>query len=68
MLSKKKYNDAAGQVAEIFGVSTRYVYLILENDEKYRSKKADAIREAYKQYKTGKNNLIRSIERTIKIA
>lgn len=70
MKSKKIYNDAAKQVSEIFKVTPRYVYLVIEDEKKirYKNEKADKIRKAYKQYLSGKTALIRSIEKLVKVA
>lgn len=71
-IRKKRYerNEAASIVADLFEVTPRYVRAVVADKKKkiYKGHKPNSIREIYSQYLTGKNNLINSIERKIKIA
>lgn len=62
--------DAASTIARIYKVSPRYVRLIISDTkrEKYAGKRSNAIRTAYTQYESGKTNLIKAIEKTVKVA
>ena len=60
----KKRNDDAMIISKLFKVTPSYVRLIMKDTKraKYKSAKADAIREKYKHYTSGKKSLIKEIK------
>lgn len=63
-------SDAASIVAGIYHVTPRYVRLIIADakKEKYKGANPEKIREMYHLYLEGKTNLIKTIEKIIKVA
>lgn len=66
----RRYDDAAQIIADYHSVTPDYVRKVVKDADasKYKGEKASSIRIHYHQYTTGKNNLLKSIESTIKIA
>lgn len=70
--NQKPRDESASLIAELFGVTDSYVRKVAAGTffpkKEAAQKKAVAIKQAYDQYVSGKTNLIKSIEKTVKVA
>lgn len=66
----RRYDDAAQIVADLYSVTPDYVRKVVKDScaTIYKGNKAHNIRKVYNHYTQGKNNLLKNIERFVKIA